>query len=105
MIRIETEPWVSTESVAATHRKLQQFMLGTGRDNRPVLMQSMAVFEFVGDRRFQTGGEPDYEALLAEWNEKSPEKFRYSTEYKLKQAYKNTARRILTPDYHMPGDP
>jgi len=103
-IRIEAEASVSAASVTRTYRRLQASLIGYGRDNRPIGPRSLFLIDFVEEWRWQREAEPDYGELLTLWNEVVHEQYQYVDRYKLKHAYENAVRRLLTPDLHLIDD-
>lgn len=130
VIRLEVEPWVSPASVERTFRAVQQMTIGYHRnkhgevvpkENRPLLLRSLAVFEFVEDHRFRHGHVENWRELARLWNAAVPDHgadWRYEGGEaakgspaaldmaldKFKRAYDQAAERLLRPVYHIPGN-
>lgn len=96
VLTLQVEPWVPASTVLRTYRDLQRRLLG--RENRPLTLHALAVFEFVTGRR-AAGGKVSWRQLMQEWNS-DPARKPYRDPRQFQRTYERTEHAVVDPQYH-----
>jgi hypothetical protein len=95
-VTLEVEPWVSAETVGRFYREIQQEILG--RENRAIQPKSLALFNFVTERR-EPGQPPmTWFSLMQEWNRTHPD-WQYGDARHFQRDYRRTGNALAFPRY------